>query len=62
MNLIDKAGKLIKSSKKLLIGAGAGMGKDSGMPDFRGPEGFWNNYPPFKNKFNFYDCASPAFL
>ncbi len=30
----------------LLITAGAGMGVDSGLPDFRGVEGFWRAYPP----------------
>ncbi len=29
----------------LLIAAGAGMGVDSGMPDFRGRAGFWQAYP-----------------
>ncbi len=29
----------------LLITAGAGMGIDSGLPDFRGPGGFWGVYP-----------------
>lgn len=38
------------------------MGKDSGMPDFRGADGFWNHYPPYRGKFNFYHCASPMFL
>jgi NAD-dependent SIR2 family protein deacetylase len=38
------------------------MGVDSGLPDFRGDSGFWNNYPPYKGKFNFYDCANPNFL
>lgn len=32
------------------------------MPDFRGNEGFWNNYPPYRNKFDFYSCANPSFL
>ena len=32
------------------------------MPDFRGADGFWNNYPPYRGKFNFYQCASPMFL
>jgi NAD-dependent SIR2 family protein deacetylase len=29
----------------LLIGAGAGMGVDSDLPDFRGKEGFWRADP-----------------
>jgi hypothetical protein len=29
----------------LLITAGAGMGVDSGLPDFRGKNGFWRAYP-----------------
>ena len=29
----------------LLITTGAGMGVDSGLPDFRGTEGFWRAYP-----------------
>ena len=28
--------------------AGAGMGVDSGLPDYRGPEGFWRAYPPYR--------------
>lgn len=31
----------------MLITAGAGMGVDSGMPDFRGTEGFWRAYPAY---------------
>ena len=52
-NIVAAADKL-RNCNKILIGAGAGMGKDSGMPDFRGNEGFWNNYPPYRGKFNFY--------
>jgi len=41
--------------------AGAGMGVDSGLPDFRGKEGFWNAYPAFRSAgMEFYDIASPA--
>eukprot|EP01124_Arcella_intermedia_P016543 TRINITY_DN23162_c0_g1_i1.p1 TRINITY_DN23162_c0_g1~~TRINITY_DN23162_c0_g1_i1.p1 ORF type:complete len:293 (+),score=74.61 TRINITY_DN23162_c0_g1_i1:124-879(+) len=37
------------------------MGVDSGLPDFRGSEGFWKAYPPLKSLgLNFYDMANPA--
>jgi len=36
-----KAARLIDQADGLIIGAGAGMGIDSGLPDFRGPGGFW---------------------
>lgn len=41
------AGQIAQSSG-LLITAGAGMGVDSGLADFRGPEGFWRAYPPLR--------------
>lgn len=44
----------------ILIAVGAGMGVDSGLPDFRGNEGFWNAYPALKAKGKaFTDIASP---
>lgn len=47
---IEAAAQAISSADALLIGAGAGMGVDSGLPDFRGNEGFWKAYPPFRGK------------
>ncbi|MBA4032721.1 MAG: NAD-dependent protein deacetylase, partial [Planctomyces sp.] len=47
---IVEAARLIAGADALLIAAGAGMGVDSGLPDFRGPEGFWRAYPPFRGK------------
>lgn len=32
-----QAAKIIKSANALIITAGAGIGVDSGLPDFRGP-------------------------
>lgn len=34
------------------------MGVDSGLPDFRGPEGFWKAYPPFRGR-QFSDLSTP---
>jgi NAD-dependent SIR2 family protein deacetylase len=45
----------------LLITAGAGMGIDSGLPDFRGPGGFWSVYPALgRAKIAFESIANPA--
>ena len=47
MNTIDDAKTSLAQADALLITAGAaGMGVDSGLPDFRGAEGFWRAYPP----------------
>jgi NAD-dependent SIR2 family protein deacetylase len=43
---LDRAAEAIAGADALLIAAGAGMGVDSGLPDFRGREGFWRAYPP----------------
>src|SRR5262245_12008961 len=44
----------------MVIGAGAGMGVDSGLPDFRGHQGFWKAYPPYAERgLRFVDLANP---
>ena len=54
------AAAAISAADALLIGAGAGMGVDSGLPDFRGNEGFWQAYPPFKKLgLSFVKLANP---
>ncbi|MEJ2861122.1 SIR2 family NAD-dependent protein deacylase [Actinomycetospora flava] len=36
------------------------MGVDSGLPDFRGPEGFWRAYPPYRRLgLRFEEIADP---
>jgi NAD-dependent SIR2 family protein deacetylase len=58
---ISRAARLIRNADGLLIAAGAGIGVDSGLPDFRGNEGFWRAYPPLaKARVEFVDIASPA--
>lgn len=44
------AANLIVDADALLIGAGAGASVDSGVPDFRGEEGFWRMYPPARER------------
>lgn len=61
--LIDRAAAAIAGGQALLIGAGAGMGVDSGLPDFRGTEGFWNAYPPYaKLGLDFVSLANPRWF
>jgi NAD-dependent SIR2 family protein deacetylase len=45
---LDQAAALLAGADALLVCAGAGMGVDSGLPDFRGPDGFWRAYPPYR--------------
>jgi NAD-dependent SIR2 family protein deacetylase len=55
---VTKAAQAIRDADALLIGAGAGMGVDSGLPDFRGAEGFWKAYPPLAHlNLDFTDIA-----
>lgn len=59
----SEAAKVVMDAEALLIGAGAGMGVDSGLPDFRGKEGFWNAYPPFRKLgLSFVQLANPAWF
>jgi len=63
LNKIKIAANKIKNSKNLIITAGAGMGHDSGLPDYRGPEGLWKAYHPLKKlRMNFQDAANPEFF
>ncbi|KDP87807.1 hypothetical protein CF70_034405 [Cupriavidus sp. SK-3] len=57
---IEEAADWVRNARALLITAGAGMGVDSGLPDFRGTEGFWGAYPALGAAgLNFQDIASP---
>jgi NAD-dependent SIR2 family protein deacetylase len=58
----EAAGR-IAGAEALLITAGAGMGVDSGLPDFRGDEGFWRAYPPYRHLgLGFMDLANPRWF
>lgn len=58
---LDRAAELLDGADALLVCAGAGMGVDSGLPDFRGDRGFWRAYPPYEELgIGFTDLASPV--
>ncbi len=58
---LDRAAEAIAGADALLITAGAGMGVDSGLPDFRGTEGFWRAYPPIARLgLRFDEMANPV--
>ena len=47
---LRRAALAIRRAKALVLTTGAGMGVDSGLPDFRGAEGFWKAYPPLRER------------
>lgn len=59
-HVVEKAARAIADSEALLITAGAGMGVDSGLPDFRGDRGFWRAYPAYEKRgLRFAELANP---
>lgn len=60
MTDLSRAAEAIRDADALLICAGAGIGVDSGLPDFRGNTGFWQAYPALADAgLAFTDIATP---
>jgi NAD-dependent SIR2 family protein deacetylase len=60
---LDAAAQAIATADALLVATGAGMGVDSGLPDFRGNEGFWRAYPPLRRLgVSFVEMANPGWF
>ena len=60
---LEAAADRLRSAHALLITAGAGMGVDSGLPDFRGSTGFWRAYPAYqKLGLEFEELANPRWF
>ncbi|NKQ40354.1 MAG: NAD-dependent deacetylase [Sulfurovum sp.] len=54
---------MIAEADAIIISAGAGMGVDSGLPDFRGNSGFWEAYPAAKElDLSFVELANPEWF
>jgi NAD-dependent SIR2 family protein deacetylase len=60
---LEQAARYIATADALLITAGAGMGVDSGLPDFRSDGGFWRSYPRLAELgLAFEDMAQPRWF
>lgn len=60
MENIKRASRAIKNAEILIVTAGAGIGVDSGLPDFRGDKGFWKAYPMYERlNLSFVEAANP---
>jgi len=56
----DAVAAALRRARGLVVATGAGMGVDSGLPDFRGPQGFWKAYPMYERLgLRFEDAANP---
>ncbi len=59
-SIYQQAAEAIRNASAMVITAGAGMGVDSGLPDFRGNQGFWNAYPMYERLgLSFIQAANP---
>ncbi len=60
---VKQAARELDDADAVLITAGAGIGVDSGLPDFRGKEGFWKAYPPIARLGkSFVEMANPEWF
>jgi len=51
---------LLRNARRVLFLTSAGMSADSNIPTFRDKDGYWKNFPPFKEKnLEAQDLASP---
>jgi len=56
----EHAAGQLSQADALVVAAGAGIGVDSGLPDFRGDAGFWTAYPALGQQgIAFHKVASP---
>src|SRR5207245_8009592 len=45
MTAIEQAAALVDDAQRICVLTGAGISTDSGIPDFRGPNGVWTKNP-----------------
>ena len=58
--MLDKLSSVILECDVVLVFAGAGMSADSNLPTYRDTEGFWNDYPLYRDlKKDYISMMSP---
>ena len=50
----------VKASERVVVLTGAGISTDSGIPDFRGPQGVWTKDPAAQRSSNIADYVADA--
>lgn len=48
-HLLEAASEVVKNAEAILVCAGAGMSVDTNLPTYRDREGFWNDYPLYRD-------------
>lgn len=43
---LEHAGEILRPAEQILVFSGAGLSTESGIPDFRGPDGLWTKVDP----------------
>ncbi len=46
VNDFQRAADAVRSANNVIASTGAGISVESGIPDFRSPDGLWSKYPP----------------
>lgn len=62
MESIDLAVQVIRRSSSAIALTGAGISTDSGIPDFRSPDGLWSKYPITFGEYHYFEKHPEQFL
>ena len=60
VELVSKAADRLAGARRIVVFTGAGVSTDSGIPDFRSPEGIWRRYDPRQFTFQRYVAEPEA--